>query len=171
MAAPGSPRVGVFTLGGTIAMRPASAGGAVPSLPATDLLAAIPVLEHEDLELAIREVANNPGASLSIGELLGLPGQIRTALEEGCAGAIVIQGTDTIEETAWLLDLVIDSGSPVAVTGAMRNPSLAGADGPANILAAIRVAASQAARGLGTLVVMNDQIHAARWVQKTHTVQ
>src|SRR5258708_23621017 len=101
--------------------------------------------------------------------MYSLAGEITAALESGCAGALVVQGTDTIEETAYLLDLLVASDAPVVVTGAMRNPSLAGADGPANVLAAIKVAASDDARGQGCLVVMNDQIHAARWVQKAHT--
>jgi L-asparaginase len=169
MADPGQPRVAVFTLGGTIAMKAAPGGGAAPALSASDLLAGVPGLEDEGVELEVRDVANKPGASLSFGDLFRLADVISAALGGGCAGAVVIQGTDTIEETAYLLDLLVASDAPVVVTGAMRNPSLAGPDGPANILAAIRVAASDHARGLGALVVMNDQIHAARWVQKTHT--
>jgi L-asparaginase len=95
----------------------------------------------------MQDVANKPGASLSLCDLFGPADAISAALGHGFAGAVVIQGTDTIEDTAYLLDLLAASGAPAVVTGAMRNPSLAGPDRPANILAAIRVAASSCARG------------------------
>jgi L-asparaginase len=169
MGLPEKPRVAVFTLGGTIAMQAAPGAGAAPALPASDLLAAVPGLDEAGVELRVRDVANKPGASLSFSDLAGLADAIGAAVDDGAAGVVVIQGTDTIEETAYLLDLLVAADAPVVVTGAMRNPSLAGPDGPANILAAIRVAASSGARGLGCVVVMNDQIHAARWVAKAHT--
>ena len=169
MRAGDKPRVAVFTLGGTIAMRARPGQGAAPALSASDLLAAVPGLDEAGAELSVRDVANKPGASLSFGDLFGLADAISAALGGGVAGAVVIQGTDTIEETAYLLDLLVAADAPVVVTGAMRNPSLAGPDGPANIAAAIRVAASSCVRGLGCVVVMNDQIHAARWVTKAHT--
>ena len=165
----GKPRVAVFTLGGTIAMQATPGQGVAPALSASDLLAAVPGLDDAGVELRVRDMANKPGASLSFGDLFDLVDAISAAVGDGFAGAVVIQGTDTIEETAYLLDLLVASDAPVVVTGAMRNPSLAGPDGPANILAAIRVAASGCARGLGCVVVMNDQIHAARWVAKTQT--
>jgi L-asparaginase len=169
MGSSGKPRVAVFTLGGTIAMQAAPGEAAAPALSGSDLLSAVPGLDNAGVELRIQDVANKPGASLSFRDLFGLADAINAALRDGFTGVVAIQGTDTIEETAYLLDLLVASDAPVVVTGAMRNPSLAGPDGPANILAAIRVAASSWARGLGCMVVMNDQIHAARWVAKAHT--
>ncbi|HEY2307007.1 MAG TPA: asparaginase [Streptosporangiaceae bacterium] len=161
--------VAVFGLGGTIAMTQTTGGGVSPALSAPELLAAVPGLS--DVEAGIRAVdfRQKPGASLSFGDLFELVTAINDALAGGCTGVVVTQGTDTIEEVAYALDLLLPTDAPVVVTGAMRNPTMAGADGPANILAAVRVALSPRARGLGCLVVLNDQIHAARWVRKTHT--
>jgi L-asparaginase len=82
---------------------------------------------------------------------------------------VVTQGTDTIEETAYLLDLLLALDIPVVVTGAMRNPGKPGEDGPANLVGAVRVAAHPDARGCGVLVMLDDTIHLARFVRKTHT--
>ena len=118
---------------------------------------------------ASKTSATSRGASLDFADLYELVAAINEALNDGCVGPVVTQGTDTIEEVAYALDLLLPTDAPVVVTGAMHNPTMAGADGPANILAAIRVATSPCARGLGCLVVLNDQVHAASWVQKAHT--
>jgi L-asparaginase len=150
-------------------MTRAANGGVSPALSASDLLAAVPGLGDVPAELRVQDFRNKPGASLDFTDLYELAAAIDEALNDGCLGVVVTQGTDTIEEVAYVLDLLLPTDAPVVVTGAMRNPTMAGADGPANILAAIRVAVSPFARGLGCLVVLNDQIHAARWVQKAHT--
>jgi len=93
----------------------------------------------------------------------------RLIAEEHVDGFVVVQGTDTIEETAFALNTLIDTPIPVVVTGAIRIPDMKGADGPANLLASIRVAASDNCRGLGTVVVFNDMIFPADYVRQIHT--
>jgi L-asparaginase len=86
-------------------------------------------------------------------------------------GVVITHGTNTLEETAWLLHLVLDDERPVVVMGAMRPASALSGDGPLNVVSAVRVAASPASRGLGALVVLDDTIHAARSVTKHHTMR
>lgn len=110
-----------------------------------------------------------PGASLSFDDLSELVAVVRDELDSGAYGVVITQGTDTIEETAYFLDLTVDRAAPVVVTGAMRNATMAGADGPANLLAAVQTAASEQLDGVGCVVVMGDEIHAAKHVHKMHS--
>jgi L-asparaginase len=162
------PRIGVVVLGGTITMIQQAGGGIVPSVSGDDLLRAVPDLAST-AELRVSTPFLKPGPSLDQGDLATLVERVETALADGCAGVVVVQGTDTIDEVAFLLDLLHDRPEPVVVTGAMRGAAAPGADGPANLRAAVTVAAAPAARGLGVLVVLNDTVHAALHAVKTHT--
>jgi L-asparaginase len=160
--------VAVFSLGGTIASTGQAGNGVTPRLGARELVDAVPQLRDvARIEaVAFRQVSSG---DLTFADLVALAAEIDRRLAAGCAGVVVTQGTDTVEETSFALDLLVRASRPVVVTGAMRNPTLSGADGPANLLAAVRVAAAPQAAGLGTLVVVGDEIHAARFVRKTHT--
>lgn len=162
------PRLLVLSLGGTITMVPSDSGGIEPKLGAAELVASVPALA-EVAEIEARSPFRLPSPSLSPGNLVEVAQMIEKGFAFGFDGAVVIQGTDTIEESAFILDLLVGGEKPVVVTGAMRGADAPGADGPANLLAAARVAAAAEARGLGTLAVLNYDIHAARFVQKSHT--
>lgn len=164
--------VALFTLGGTISMAGSAGGrdpGVVTRLRGADLAAAVPSLSELGCEVDIHDVEAVPSASLTFTQVLDLVASASKAVDDGASGVVITQGTDTLEETAFLIDLVWARPEPIVLTGAMRNPTLPGHDGPANLLAAVRVANSAAARDLGALVVFNDQIHAARWVRKQHS--
>jgi L-asparaginase len=162
----------MFTLGGTIAManRPADnqAGAVVTRLTGADLIAGLPGLAETGVDLDVRDARAVPSANLTVADIVGLVADASAAISAGADGVVVTQGTDTVEETAFLADLIWPHQEPIVFTGAMRNPTLAGPDGPANVLAAIQAAASVDARDLGAVLVFSDQIHAARWIRKTH---
>ncbi len=158
----------LVSLGGTITMTRQAEGGIVPTLTAAELVQSVPGID----KIARIETVSplcKPGAALTLDDLIDLARMLRERFAGDIGGAVVIQGTDTIEESAFVLDCLLDGPQPVVVTGAMRGAEAAGADGPANVLAASIVAASEAARDRGTLVVLNDEIHAARFVQKSQT--
>ncbi len=165
------PRVDVLGLGGTIAMAADHDGAGVsPKLTAEDLVAAVPGLA--DLAAVRAEsVRTVPGASLELSDLVAVAARARAAVDAGSHGIVVTQGTDSLEETAYVLDLLWDRAEPLVVTGAMRPASAAGADGPANLAAAVAVAAAPAARGRGCLVAFADELFAARDVAKVHSTR
>ena len=161
-------RIVILTTGGTIAMSKSdAAGGAVPALTGTDFVDALP---RDLAEIRAETFSNLPSAQFTLDHIWNLSRRVAALVSDDAVdGVIVTHGTDTLEESAYLCDLTIDSRKPIVFTGAMRTASEIGYDGLANLAAAVRVAASDVARGIGTLVVFNDEIHAARDVTKTHT--
>jgi L-asparaginase len=141
--------------------------GAVVRLSGHDLVAGLGGLAGLDVE--VRNPHAVPSANLSYDDVLAVVHTAGAAVAEGAHGIVLTQGTDTLEETAFLIDSVWTHGAPFVVTGAMRNPSQPGGDGPANLSAALHVAAADTARDRGALVVFDDEIHAARFVRKTHS--
>jgi L-asparaginase len=146
----------------------ATTGGAVPSLGVADFTAALPA---DVPKLRTEELANLPSSHFTLVTLQTI--RVRVAelvVERDIAGVVVTHGTDTLEETAYLLDLSVPGDKPIVLTGAMRAASDVGYEGYANLLGAVRVAASPQGRGLGAVVILNDEVHAARYVTKMHTL-
>jgi len=162
--------IGLLFTGGTISMKLDPATGAVvPALSASDILQHVPGLS-DVTAVEVEEFSRLPGPHVTPEQMWRLARRAAAWLERpDIDGLVITHGTDTIEETAYLLDLLLTSEKPVVLAGAMRTVSDISWDGPANLLAAARVAASPTARGYGALVVMDEQILPAREVRKVHT--
>ncbi len=160
------PRVRLVATGGTISNRN---GG---RLTADELVTAMPGIDRY-VRPEAEQFANTSSSALSLKQWLDLARRINGLFAEDpdLAGVVVTSGTDTLEETAYFLNLTVRTTKPVVVVGSMRNPSTLGYEGAANLLEGFRVAASPEARGKGVLVVLNDEINAARDVTKTDALR
>lgn len=164
------PVVVLIATGGTIAMKIDPVKHApVPAISGEDLLATVPeVSKYANVE--VKNVSNVPSDYMDPARWTALTREVITALARPeVAGAIISHGTDTLEETAYWLDLTVDSEKPVVLIGAQRNASESDFDGPRNLLNAVRIVIDPQSRGKGAMLAMNSQINAARDVTKTHT--
>jgi L-asparaginase len=166
------PVVHVLSTGGTIAsVYDPAKGGYVPALSGEDLVAAVPGIE-DVARLEVEQISNISSTDMTPALWLRISRRADELLSRPeVAGVIVTHGTDTLEETAFFLDLTVSSQKPTILVGAQRAASEPDSDGPGNMADAVRVAVSPEAVGMGTLVVMNGEINAAREVTKTHTMR
>lgn len=145
----------------------ADAGGAIPALGPAELTAALAAR----FPIHTEELLNLPSSHFTLETLCSIRERVvALTMDPAVAGIVVTHGTDTLEETAYLLDLTVPGDKPIVLTGAMRTASDVGYEGYANLLAATRVAVAPQAQGLGAVVVLNDEVHAARYVTKMHTL-
>ncbi|RXT13879.1 asparaginase [Ammoniphilus sp. CFH 90114] len=159
----------IINTGGTIAMAVDQESDAVKPQGNQPLHHVTPHLEKFG-EIVMEDFLNLPSPHMTPELMFSLSQRIQHHIsDDSVAGIVITHGTDTLEETAYLLDLVISSTKPVVVTGAMRSSNELGADGPINLVHSVRVAALPDSAERGVLVVFNDEIHAARYVTKTHT--
>ncbi|MEN6590279.1 MAG: asparaginase [Fervidobacterium sp.] len=161
-------KIMIVSTGGTIAMVK-KGREVVPLDQGSSLVTDIPGL-HEIADVELFEFSNIPSPSMTPSLMWELAKKIDDLLEnKGYDGAVVTHGTDTLEETAYFLDLVLRTEKPVVITASMRNISELSTDGPRNVLSSVMTAAADSSYGMGVLVCLNDEIHAAREVTKTYT--
>ena len=165
-------KVVILATGGTIVSSGASAtqmtGYSIQGLGVEDLLSAVPMLaDVADVEAA--RISNIDSSSMTSEVWLKLANAVEEALRrEDVSGVVITHGTDTMEETAFFLNLVVKSEKPVVLTGAMRPATALSAEGPLNLLNAVRIASDPKAAGRGVLIALNDVIVSARDATKTH---
>ncbi|WP_155890993.1 asparaginase [Ectobacillus panaciterrae] len=158
----------ILHTGGTIAMEEDQDTGFVKPQGNNPLLKFIP--PSNEIDLLVEDVFHLPSPHMTPKEMLVLQQLIHSKIQQdNIDGVVITHGTDTLEETAYFLDLTVRSNIPVVVTGAMRSSNELGSDGLYNFLSAVKVASSAEAKGKGVLVVLNDEIHCATNVTKTHT--
>lgn len=164
------PVVKMIATGGTIAMKIDPVKNApVPAISGEDLVATVPEIAKV-AKIEVLNLANVPSDYMDPVLWVKLQKAVVEALARPeVAGVIVSHGTDTLEETAYFLDLTVSSDKPIVLIGAQRNASEKDFDGPRNILNAARICVSPDARGKGAMIALNNQINAAREVTKTHT--
>jgi hypothetical protein len=162
-------RIIVLSTGGTIASRySAQHRSVVSNVGGGELVASLGSLAP-DAEVIAEEFSNIGSYSIDLETAFRLAHRIRALLSDpGISGVVVTHGTDTMEESAYLADLVIDSAKPVVFTGAQLHADEPDSDGPRNLADAIRVAASENANGLGVVIAFGQEIHAARDATKMH---
>jgi L-asparaginase len=159
-------RIQLLGTGGTIASRSHATGGAV----ATDTSSALIPTHHQDVTVHARDVLTTGSYRLDLADLRLIAEAVGQSLADpGIDGVVVTHGTDTLEETSFLLDLVHDSPKPVVVTGAQRTADSPDADGPRNVAEAVRAAAAEQLRGAGALISFNGTVRSARGARKVHT--
>ncbi|HTJ57388.1 MAG TPA: asparaginase [Devosiaceae bacterium] len=163
-------KICLMTTGGTIASRRDEAtGNVVASVSGQDLRDML----HDPLpgiELEVEEFCNLGSYAIDLPTAFALARRIDQRLADpGCDGVVVTHGTDTMEESAYMADLLVRSDKPVVFTGAQRAADQPSSDGPRNIADSVRLAAAPEARGLGAVICFEQEFHAARDVTKTHT--
>lgn len=164
-------RVAIIFNGGTITMKvDPRIHAAVPTLSGHEIMSMVTGIE-DFAEIEIRTFSNYPSPHVTPQVMLELSEYIKTILDRSdIDGIVVTHGTDTLEETAYFLDLTLNNNKPVVVTGSMRSSSELGYDGPANLSAAVCTAISEEAKGRGVLVVLNGEVNCASEVTKTNTM-
>ncbi|WP_313093562.1 asparaginase, partial [Streptococcus parasuis] len=155
----------VLHTGGTISMQ-ADQDGAVESSPINPMTQVTSPLEN--IEVVSVDFLNLPSPHIQIDHMMMIYKKIREEASH-FDGFVITHGTDTLEETAYFLDTMSIPQKPIVMTGAMRSSNELGSDGIYNYRTALRVAADEKSADKGVLVVMNDEIHAAKYVTKTHT--
>lgn len=165
------PKVAIIFTGGTISMSvDPRIGAAIPSLSSEEIMSLVTNIDKYAETVSIT-FSTLPGPHIDIPLMMDLQKLVVQTLErEDMDGVIITHGTDTLEETAYLLDLTINSSKPVVVVGAMRNSSELGYDGPSNLAAAVCTAISPDSKNKGVLVVMNNEVNAASEVTKNNTL-
>ncbi len=163
------PIIKILVTGGTIDMvRSLDNGAVVPSPQVDAMIQELP--QQQELSVEVERLFNLPSPHVSPHIMVEMAQKIKQELaRQDVQGVVVTHGTDILEETAYLVDLIVQSDKPIVFTGAMRTNTELGADGLRNLYGSIMTAAAKNARGQGTLVVMNDDIYAARDVTKVHS--